>query len=259
MKINSFDELISIANEKEDDIEKLEIIQKYFLDNVEFDYIQGLSNDTKKEEYDNKCTFNSYQKKEEQIIKLEKSLGMNFNFCQNDRDALINLLGKKLEPTTKSFIVGGKEYTGNIPGYDGSLYDCIKQVGVGSPIYENGLIKKGMCNTFSRFLKEYCDCLGIDCKIAGISGKHDFCLVNINGEVRVFDPARMIGVRDDYKNPKGETINDWWNISPEKMYELKPNDRNIQTINGVLLDEEITNSNYKEKINKIFDIQGMKL
>ena len=75
----------------------------------------------------------------------------------------------------------------------------------------------------------------------------------------MFDPARMIGVRDDYKNPNGEIINDWWNISPEKMYELKPNDRNIQTINEVLLDEEITNSNYKEKMNKIFDIQGMKL
>ena len=257
MEIKSFSELINIANEKADDIEKLEIIQKYFLENVEFDYIQELATE-KKEYFSNKCYFDSEQEKEEEIVKLEKSFGKNFTFSQSDKVALFNLLGKKVEPSNKLCKFGEKEYTINIPGYDGSLYDCIKQVGVGSPIYENGLIKKGMCNTFSRFLKEYCDCLGIDCRIAG-TGVHDFCLINIDGEVRVFDPARMIGVRDDYKNPNGEIINDWWNISPEKMYELKPNDRNIQTINEVLLDEEITNLNYKEKINKIFNIHGMKL
>ena len=69
----------------------------------------------------------------------------------------------------------------------------------------------------------------------------------------------MIGVRDDYKNPNNETVDDWWNISPDRMYELKPNERTIKTIDGIPLDEVIDSTNYKEKLNKLFGLQEMKL
>lgn len=65
MIINSFDELITIANTRESDVDKLLILQQYFLDNVEFDYIQELAFE---------------MKKEEEINKLEKTFGEKFSF-----------------------------------------------------------------------------------------------------------------------------------------------------------------------------------
>lgn len=154
--------------------------------------------------------------------------------------------------------MGEREFTINTPSYDGSIYDCIKQLSSKGTVKDNGLIKKGICSSFALFIKEYCDSLGIPCKIAG-TGKHDFCLININGEVKVLDPARMLGVRDNYKNPNNENVSDWWNTSIDKMYELKPSERTIIKIDEKFLDEEINSLNYKEKINTVFGSHGMKV
>ncbi len=258
MEVRSFDELIDIASKKETDIEKLEVLKKYFLENVDFDYFQELAFDADKLSYSNKTIFDSNEEKEDEITKLEKIFGNGFAFSQSDRTALINLLGKRVEPLTKKIRIGESEFTINTPSYDGSIYDCIKQLSSKGTVEVNGLIKKGICSSFSLFIKKYCDSLGIPCKIAG-TGKHDFCLININGEVKVFDPARMLGVRDDYKNPNNENVNDWWNTSIDKMYELKPSERTIIKIDEKFLDEEINSLNYKEKINTVFGSHGMKV
>lgn len=80
MIINSFDELITIANTRESDVDKLLILQQYFLDNVEFDYIQELAFEMKKEDLYKKGLFLSVEEKEEEINKLEKTFDEKFSF-----------------------------------------------------------------------------------------------------------------------------------------------------------------------------------
>ena len=108
----------------------------------------------------------------EEIAKFEKLFGKNFRFSDKDRTALINLLGKKVEPSTRTHVYAGIVSTSNVSGYDGSLFDCMVQVPQ-QEIRENGLLKKGICRSFSLFTKKYCDYFGLDCKVAWV-GDHFF-------------------------------------------------------------------------------------
>lgn len=51
-------------------------------------------------------------------------------------------MGTKTESSTKVVKVGNKDIVLNIPGYDGSLYDSLKQMFSLDLIYEDGLLKK---------------------------------------------------------------------------------------------------------------------
>lgn len=61
----------------------------------------------------------------------------------------------------------------------------------------------------------------------------------------------MLGIRDNYRNPNNsQTINDWFDMSYEKMFEYKPK-RQITLIEGEKkFQNQISILNYKEYLSK---------
>ena len=62
----------------------------------------------------------------------------------------------------------------------------------------------------------------------------------------------MLGIRDDYKNPDNQSVDDWFNMTYEKMFEYK-SDRKIIYINDKKIKEPITRLNYNNPITKVED------
>ena len=117
-----------------------------------------------------------------------------------------------------------------------------------NPIYKNELITYGVCSNFVPFAKKICDYFDIDSYIYSTSDDHVFLVAKINDEKRIFDFTRMIGIRDGYHNPNNQQIDDWFNMSFEKMFEYVPN-RIIDRIDNIRLDVPITKDNFKGLIN----------
>lgn len=239
MEFKSYDELINFARLHESDIEKLRVLQEYFLENVTYDYLQDIAmtiNDEDNElnnfEAGKRINLISKEEKENILGEFEKKLGNNFHFSQKDRERLLLSLGKVEQPTQSTTQLFGKTYTINNPGCDGSLFDCIRKVAnLDSEVLENGLIKYGVCRNFANFTKRFCSDLGVKCHYVTSSDNHAFNIIEIDEEKRIFDFTRMIGIRDDFHNFTGQEINDWFNMSFQKMFEYKPS-RKITEIDG---------------------------
>lgn len=60
----------------------------------------------------------------------------------------------------------------------------------------------------------------------------------------------MIAIRDDFKNSNKQNINDWFNMTFEKMFEYKP-ERIIEIIDNEKIDRPITKDNYKDYLEGI--------
>ena len=251
MRTNSYEELIELASKCESNIEKLKFLQTYFIENVEFNYFLELAQDYFVSKNEVKTEFLSMKEKIDELNRFEKKFGDKFHFSRADEEKIINILGEKIEPTQQIYYVLGKEYTSTKRGYDGGIYDCIKRLVTEEALYENGLITKGACKDFAPFVKKFCDNFGIKCEVLKTED-HQFNLINIDGEERIFDFTRMLGIRDDYKNPNNQSIDDWFNMTYEKMFEYKP-DRKIIYINDKKLKEPITRLNHNNPTIKIQD------
>ena len=252
MEIKDYDKLIEIAKTKQSDIERLKILQVYFLENVEFDYIVGISSEFCGIQASCQTTFSTQDEKEKEVLRFESLFGENFHFSEKDRKDLLNILGKTIGPTSRETKFGEQITYINSPGYNGGIYDCIKRLSTmqhGTPIYQNGLITYGICASFVPFIKDFCDRLDIKCEVAETTdGTHVFNLIQVDDQERVFDFTRMIGIRDDYKNSNNsQTINDWFNMPLEKMFKYKPTRPfNLIDENGMQkLSEPITALNYE--------------
>ena len=69
----------------------------------------------------------------------------------------------------------------------------------------------------------------------------------------------MIGIRDDFHNLTGQEINDWFNMTFQKLFEYKPN-RKITEIDGKNLNQSpISKDNYTVYLSneKSFDIDNI--
>ena len=65
--------------------------------------------------------------------------------------------------------------------------------------------------------------------------------------MKIFDFTRMVGIRDGYLNPNYQQVDDWFDMSFDKMFEYKPH-RIIDKINEKPLNIFITKDNYLELI-----------
>ncbi len=267
MDFKSYDELIKFARLHENNIDKLRVLQEYFLQNVDYDYLQDIAMAINTNGYEintfekgKKTDFSSEQEKENILSEFEKKLGNNFHFSQKDRAKLLLSLGEVVQPTQSTTQLFGKTYTINNPGYDGSLFDCIRKVAkVDSEVLENGLIKYGVCRNFASFAKKFCSDLEIPCYCVTSSDNHAFNIIEIDEEKRIFDFTRMIGIRDDFYNLTGQEIDDWFNMSFQKMFEYKPN-RKITEIDSKNLNQNpISNDNYTVYLSnaKSFDVDNI--
>lgn len=256
MTVNSFDELLEIASSKETDIEKLRVLQQYFLENVVYNYFLDIASEITRSgeglgNSELKKVFSTEEEKIEEIERFERKYGENFHFSEYDRNRLLSVLGitteEKKEETNSKKKVYIKIKKLNTPSYDGSIKDSIVRIVQNSTVEENGLIKRGACENFSKFAKKFCDYFSIESKVIRCDQDNHFSLiVTIDGEDRVFDFTRMIGIRDGYLNPNNEQqIDDWFNMSFEKWFELKPK-MDISMVDGVSVDPRITKDNYKE-------------
>lgn len=267
MDFKSYDELIKFARLHKNDIDKLRVLQEYFLQNVDYDYLQDIAMSIDTNGYDlntfekgKKSNFVSEEEKKHILSEFEKKLGNNFHFSKKDRTELLLSLGEVVQPTQSTTQLFGKTYTVNNHGYDGSLFDCIRKIAkLDSEVLENGLIKYGVCRNFANFTKGFCSDLGIQCHYVTSSDNHAFNIIEIDGEKRIFDFTRMIGIRDDFHNLSGQEIDDWFNMSFQKMFEYKPNRRITEIDDKNLAQNSISKDNYTVYLSsaKSFDVENI--
>ena len=105
-------------------------------------------------------------------------------------------------------------------------------------VYENGIIKKGVCADFSKFIKKVCDDLNIECYI--IQGttpiSHVWNLIDVGDGFKHYDLTYAIYSRDKFKNWGSVDTNDWFGITTEKLLEMHPT-RKVESSclnNGIL-------------------------
>lgn len=252
MNFECYSDLISAARQCESNIDKLKLLQSYFLKNVNFNYLMEIAiNDYGIGAFEKakQTHFYSEEEKEDVISASEKILGNKFKLPEEDRKILKSVLGKATPPTLKKMQAFGQISTITNPGYNGSLIDSIKRVSEPNKVvYENGLIKYGVCANFSEFAQNFCSDLDIKCYKAYSHG-HCFNIVEIDGEKRVFDFTRMIAIRDDFHNFNGQEIEDWFNMPFEKMFKYRP-DRIILKIDNNELQSPISKNNYHSYLSK---------
>ena len=189
MDVKNFDELLKFAKSKHTDIEKLRVLQSYFLENVEFFWPKQLA--TSVPDMEIKTTFSTDEEKVKELEKFQLLYGKNFCFSTELREKILQILGEKILPFKKTIKGYGfiKEQTITHPGYNGGIYDCMRRLASENPEYQqyvDDLIILGVCADFTPFAKKFCDNLGINCKKAHCSG-HVFNLITIEGEERIFD------------------------------------------------------------------------
>lgn len=140
------------------------------------------------------------------------------------------------------------------------MFDCIRKIAkLDSEVLENGLIKYGVCRHFASFTKRFCSDLGIQCHDVTSSDSHEFNIIEIDGEKRIFDFTRMIGIRDDFLNLSGQEVDDWFNMSFQKMFEYKPNRRITKIDDKNLAQNSISKDNYTVYLSsaKSFDVENI--
>ena len=75
----------------------------------------------------------------------------------------------------------------------------------------------------------------------------------IDGEYKIFDFTKMVTLRENYL-PGNMKIDDWFNMSYERLFEFKP-ERIIKEIDGSYLITPILKDNYTEFITQKSDIK----
>lgn len=97
-------------------------------------------------------------------------------------------------------------------------------------VYEDGIIKKGVCADFSKFIKEICNELDIPCEtIEGTTSplvSHVWNLIDLGDGFRHYDLTYAIYSRDKFKNWGSVGSNSWFGITTETLLQMHP-DRKI--------------------------------
>ncbi len=120
------------------------------------------------------------------------------------------------------------------------------------PVYENGMLRDGVCTHYAMWVKQICDERGIPCLRVigrGTTG-HDWNLVYLKdkGEWRNFDMTMVRFYLDDWTKEYGEPEK-WIMATNEEMFKMQPQ-RLIRKIYGdnneILLDSVISADNQQE-------------
>ena len=122
-------------------------------------------------------------------------------------------------------------------------------------IIENGILKKGICDTFSNYLNDLLPKIGINTvKIIGKSElAHAWNAVIVNNKLKSIDLTRAVFIRDGFKGiPEDQKSTDWLISDFKDVFKMQET-RTIESIsNGPKLDQVITKDNYDEE--KLIDI-----
>lgn len=116
------------------------------------------------------------------------------------------------------------------------------------PIIQDGLIKSGVCDSYSDYLLSIMKKIDIEAhKIDGTSEmNHAWIIVKGDNNYKSIDLTRAIFIRDGFLGiPKEQASQDWLFCDIDKMFDMQET-RTIVKIDGIELPNIITSENYNE-------------
>ena len=192
----SYEELINELKKINNKEQQIEYLFDYLLKNLEYDYL-----------YLELC----------KLIKCDKDNNVCFSDLYEEdllEETLLNFSKYVDIPEHVKSYFRNKEYENCPPGQR-----------TNSPIYENDIIKKGVCLHFSKFIKKVCDDLGIDCyvQMGRTPFAHAWNKIQLENQWLNYDVTYAIYSRDKY-NDWNEKSNpqDWFAVSDEELTKLHP-------------------------------------
>ena len=222
MKITTYEELINEIKSKSSDEAKINFLMNWMLKNVEYDYVylekaKGFTNGHFTE-IDNKFDCSDEVERQKAIEYAKKHFGYSDKFIAM---VLENYGQQEIVPAKPERVAFGKvwpaeperviykNFANSVLGYDGK-------------VFTNGLITKGVCTDFAKFIFKVLSEVNVNCEI--IEGKtsvgHVWNIIN-GGH---YDITYAMFVRDCYNDwHEKSKIEDWFNITEEKLLKLQPN------------------------------------
>lgn len=192
----NYEELLNNLKSVQSKEQQIEALFQFLLESLEYDYLYLEMSRLKKCANENSLEFSDLY--DEELV-----------------DEILNKFSKYL--TIPNYVVEffkNKEFEKLRPGF---ITD--------SPIFENEIIKKGVCLNFSNFIKKVCDELEINCEIqkGATPFAHAWNKIQINNQWLNFDVTYAIYSRDKY-NGWGERSKpqDWFGITDEELLKLHP-------------------------------------
>ncbi len=155
------------------------------------------------------------------LMKLQKEINIDFSELYDEElvDETLKKFAKHTEVSNCAVrYFKDREYENMKPGL------CTD-----SPIFENGILKKGVCAQFAAFVKKVCDELEIECVVQRGTTPfgHDWNKIKIENQWLNYDITYAIFSKDKYKNwHKKSNPKDWLGITDEELLALHP-ERNI--------------------------------
>lgn len=226
MFFQSYDDLITYIKSKPTKQQQLQVIWRYFFDNVNFDYVMlehlnKLASDKFVQYIDRLFGNATEEKRQLSLCRLLNSTNISYNYL--DRIKKIYLT---------PYIVDGEERY-----Y--SLFEAISQVKC-DRIETNGLLRKGISQDFVEFVKKICDDINIPCLIVNAPNnkkvQHHWLDIMIDGEELFYDITYAVFVNDNFNSMgKRFIIDEWLGITPKKLYKNQP-DREIGYPEGFSLE-----------------------
>jgi len=258
--IDRYENLIFYANSLKTTKEKIMVLSRYFLNNVNVDYIKlqakKIINSTKNfdDSTEQRFDFSSPEGIDEALAKLKEK--------QEISPQLEWLLkrgaGKPYEtPKMKPFILGEKPEIDHYETCYTNFVEVAQEIERKPSDYCNGLIMNGNCDVFSIFAKEVMDDLGIENHLVDGKGEIDH-IWNMykdeeSGEWKHFDMTYLIYARDGKKIAGEVTPLEWAQATTERLFEMQPT-RTITAVDDIKLSTSITAENCSSFVEEVAKI-----
>ena len=235
MEIASYEDLIKYLKSLPTKQEQIDFLMDWFVKNVEYDYVilekaKALGHlDEELSEIDRKFDCKDEKQRKLAIGYAKEKYGFSDEFI----DRTLAHYGKTriiaAQSERKAF---GKVWPAQpertiIDGFRSSV--ALQEL---PTIFDNGLIKKGVCADYTKFIAKVCADLGIKCEcVEGMTSVgHQWTIL----ENKHYDPTYAIFVRDKYADwDKKTKIMDWFNVEATDLIKIQPY-RKICLIDGVV-------------------------
>lgn len=214
MKFLNYDQLIEHIKQKPTQNEQLEEIIKYFMDNVQYDYVMI--------EHINEIITLKFTKYADLLFPNvnEKLRNKAISFLRNSS----NISNAYWERLRNLYLTPSIDENGE--AHYISLTDALTSLEP-EHIINNGLLEKGMSSHIAEFAKKLCDDVGIKAIIIkGISNgkmKHFWLNICIDDKELFYDIAYALYIRDNFCGMgKRYSPAQWLGISPKQLYKNQP-------------------------------------
>jgi hypothetical protein len=218
-----YDELITRLKALGDPDKQVKALMQYFMESVEYDYVTGEfckathgdANNMIKE-IDESYDCGDAEQREEALLQLKK-LGYSDAFIQRARKHYGEIL-----PAVPEKIIEGKikMIQKAVPERPRQLRGaiCVVEHPV---IWENGLLKKGVCANYASFINQVCAELDIPAvELDGVTaiGQHVWNII----DGKHYDITYAMYIRDGKSRNENINPNDWLGCTDEQLFKLQP-------------------------------------